>query len=135
MRNMALNVGDERMKKMALIFLFILFATSCFAEVAPKITVKAIRLNQQISIDGVINEPFWRDDQGISEFTQREPKEGAPATQKTVVDVGYDDSALYVAARMYDTDPKGIVARLARKDTQVDSDSFTFYIDSYHDKR
>lgn len=105
------------------------------AAAPKKIIVKAVRLTQPISVDGEITEAFWRDDLAVTDFVQRDPNEGTPATEKTVVDVAYDDSAIYVAARMYDSNPGAIVARLARKDVQVDSDSFTFYVDSYCDRR
>ncbi|MFN2399140.1 MAG: hypothetical protein ABR543_10955 [Gemmatimonadaceae bacterium] len=38
-------------------------------------------------------------------FRQRDPAEGAPATQLTRVALAYDDDALYVAARMSSTRP------------------------------
>ncbi len=51
-----------------------------------------------------------------------------------MVRVAYDDQAVYVGARMYDSDPKAIVARLGRRDAELNSDAFTFYVDPYHDR-
>jgi len=56
-------------------------------------------------------------------------------TESTVVYVAYDDAALYIGARLYDSHPDSIVARLARRDQGTSSDRFQVYIDSYHDKR
>ena len=64
-----------------------------------------------------------------------DPKEGSEATEKTLVDILYDDDAIYIGARMYDSDPTKIEARLGRKDVVLTSDSFYVYIDPFHDKR
>lgn len=97
--------------------------------------VRAVRLQGKILVDGRLSESFWKDEYAITEFTQREPVEGAKATERTLVDILYDDEAIYIGARMYDSKPGEIVARLNRKDVQVTSDMFTFYIDPYHDRR
>ncbi|MCK5711312.1 MAG: carbohydrate binding family 9 domain-containing protein, partial [Hyphomicrobiaceae bacterium] len=43
--------------------------------------------------------------------------------------------ALYIAARMYDSDPAAISRRLGRRDSYTSSDAFWVSIDSYHDHR
>ena len=97
--------------------------------------LRAMRLAQPITIDGLMLEPMWRSAERISAFLQRDPKEGEAATESTVVYIAYDDAALYIAARLYDSHPDSIVARLARRDQGTNSDRFTVYIDPYHDKR
>jgi hypothetical protein len=49
--------------------------------------------------------------------------------------VAYDDKALYIAAFCFDSDPKGIIRRLGRRDAEVDSDWFIFAVDPYYDRR
>lgn len=61
--------------------------------------------------------------------------EGVAATERTVVYVAYDDAALYIAARLYDTHPDSIVNRLGRRDDVTGSDQFTVFLDPYHDRR
>src|SRR5437762_7408097 len=99
--------------------------------------VRAIRLNggQGVTIDGVLNEPLWQTAERLTGFTQRDPTQGAVPTESTVVYVAYDDAALYIGARLYDSHPDSIVARLARRDQGTSSDRFQVYIDPYHDKR
>jgi Domain of unknown function (DUF5916) len=101
----------------------------------PEIVVKAIRLDAPIVLDGALSEPFWKDENAVTNFTQRDPVEGAAPSERTIVDIAYDDQAIYIGARMYDSQPALIEARLARKDVDVTSDRFIFYIDSYHDRR
>jgi hypothetical protein len=71
----------------------------------------------------------------ITGFTQVEPNDGADPSQQTEVRITYDNSALYVCARMYDSDPSAIASRLGRRDSWTSSDLFTVVIDSYHDHR
>ncbi len=97
-------------------------------------SVPAVRLTGVISIDGRLTEPDWQR-AGITQFTQRDPNEGLPPTQRTEVWVAYDDAALYIAARLYDTHPDSIVNRIGRRDADITADAFYVGIDSYHDHR
>jgi hypothetical protein len=97
--------------------------------------VKAVRLTEPIVLDGRLSEPFWKDENAVTDFVQRDPVEGAKATERTVIDVGFDDDAIYIGARMYDSQPNLIEARLVRKDVEITSDQLMFYVDPYHDKR
>ena len=96
--------------------------------------VPAHRIHYPLKIDGRLTEEVWQLT-GVTGFTQQDPLEGEPATEKTVVWVAYDDEALYVAARMYDRAPDSIVARLGRRDQDLSSDIIGFAIDSYNDKQ
>lgn len=97
--------------------------------------VFANRLDEKIIIDGILNESIWHNGNGISEFIQREPKEGGQPSEKTEVHIAYDDDALYVGARMYDSCPDSIVTQLARRDYDLNSDVLGVYIDPYYDRR
>lgn len=98
-----------------------------------KIYVK--RLTSLIHIDGKLIEPFWQQIKGFEDFIQLEPIEGVMPSEKTVVKIAYDDNALYIAARMFDSSPDSIIARLSRRDNLENSDFFAVGLDPYHDKR
>jgi len=100
----------------------------------PNITIRADRLKEPISIDGVLSEQVWQRP-GFTTFTQKLPNEGTPPSQKTEVWLAYDDAALYVAARMYDSAPDSIIRILGRRDADATADWFIFDIDPYHDRR
>ena len=68
-------------------------------------------------------------------FIQRDPDEGASPTERTIIKLAYDENSLYLAAKMYDTSPDSIIARLTRRDELVDCDYITLALDPYHDKR
>jgi Domain of unknown function (DUF5916)/Carbohydrate family 9 binding domain-like len=97
--------------------------------------VAAVRLTRPVVIDGVLDEEVWEKAPPVTAFVQREPNEGAQATEKTEVRIAYDDEAIYIGARLFDTNPAGIVARLGRRDASLTADELTFYVDPYHDGR
>ena len=95
---------------------------------------RAARASTDIRVDGRLDEAPWIDATPVTEFTQMDPDEGHPVSERTEVRFLYDDDALYVGARLLDSAP--VTTRLARRDAGVpDSDFFTVTVDSYHDHR
>ena len=86
-----------------------------------------------LRIDGHLDEAEWQTAVPAERFTQREPKEGEPATERTEVRVLIGDGALFVGARMYDQNAKKIRSRLVRRDEDLASDFFALLLDPYHD--
>ena len=97
--------------------------------------VRVVRASGPISVDGNLDEAAWQAAPAIGGFKQRDPNEGSDPTQKTEVRLVYDEQALYVGARMYDTHPDSIVKILARRDGGSRSDYFQVYVDPYYDRR
>ena len=94
--------------------------------------VRAVRASSSIQIDGMPDEAAWAEATPMTNFTQIDPFEGEPVSQPTDVRFLFDDNALYIGGRFYDSGL--IMTRLARRDAGVsDSDQFTVSIDSYHD--
>jgi hypothetical protein len=122
-------------KRMAFILL-LMFPALLFADnpVPAPPPVQAVRSMTPIRIDGDLSEDVWKGE-GVSGFRQSDPQDGAPATEKTVVWVAFDNGNLYVAARMYDAEPEGIIRLLGRRDAEVESDWFVFAVDPYYDRR
>jgi hypothetical protein len=96
--------------------------------------VRAVRAVEPITVDGRLEEKIWQGE-AAEGFTQSDPKDGEPSTERTKVWVAYDDHAIYVAAFCYDSEPSKIIARLGRRDAQNDADWFVFAVDPYYDKR
>ena len=84
-------------------------------------------------IDGYFREAEWSLPEPADGFVQLEPDEGRPATEQTEIRILYDDEAIYFGCRMFDSDPGAIVARLARRDYEIESDQISIRIDSFHD--
>ncbi len=97
-------------------------------------TAVAARRVGPIVLDAKLDEDAWKAATPITEFTQNDPEEGKPASQRTEVRFLYDDEALYIGAKMYDTQGgKGVTTRLVRRDGNFDSDYLQLVIDGYHD--
>jgi hypothetical protein len=88
-----------------------------------------------INIDGLLDEADWNLAEPATGFTQTSPSPGDAATERTEVMVLYDDHAIYIGARMYDSSPDSIAATLFRKDGNGYSDWISVAIDSYNDRR
>lgn len=87
-----------------------------------------------IIIDGRLDEAAWASATPITDFTQVDPDEGKPASQRTEVRFLFDADAVYVGARMFDAEgAKGVRTQLSRRDANFDSDWFSVVIDGYHD--
>jgi hypothetical protein len=86
-------------------------------------------------IDGQLDDPVWALAEPVTRFTQFAPRDGESATERTEVRVAYDDEAVYVAARMFESEPARIAAQLGRRDALGQSDFFEVDFDSYHDHR
>ncbi len=95
-------------------------------------------------LDGALSEPVWLEADSAGGFRQREPREGAPASEPTVVRVLYDDGALYVGVWAYDSEPRRIVARQLERDAPLGlsrfgpagtDDAVELILDTFHDRR
>ena len=89
-----------------------------------------------IKLDGRLDDTFWSDITGISDFLVQEPVEGGEPTEKTTVKVAYDENYLYIGAIFYDSEPDGIKAFKMRKDAPLNTDDrFMWILDTYLDGR
>ncbi len=125
------------MKKIVLFIISCLIPLFLFAKApdpSAQKTVQAVQTNGTINVDGVLEEKVWKT-KGYSDFVQSDPIDGATPTEKTEVWVAYDKEAIYVAARLYDSNPESITSRLGRRDDFVESDWFIFAVDPYYDRR
>lgn len=72
----------------------------------------------------------------IENFVQRDPKDGAPAQEKTEVYIGYDAKTLYAVFVCFDREPGKIRARMTRReDIGPEHDEVQVYLDTFNDKR
>ncbi len=96
---------------------------------AERVEVGALRL------DGRLDEAVWSRAEPAMGFVQREPEEGAPATEATQVRFAYDDAALWIGARMHSGDPSSIVSLVSRRDQEGTSEQLIVSLDTYRDRR
>jgi hypothetical protein len=99
---------------------------------AQKKTVKAARLYSPPTIDGILEDNVWKFCDTIDDFTQFVPDYNVKPRQRTVVRIGYDDNAIYVAAMMYDSAPDSILSELGSRDDDLNADKFAIQFDTYN---
>ncbi len=70
----------------------------------------------------------------ITDFRQREPNDGAPATLPTAAYLSYDDQNLY-AVFVCKEDPRVLRAHVSRREEITEDDRVSITLDTFHDGR
>jgi len=104
------------------------------AHALPSPTVHAAARSGPITLDGRLDEAAWAAAEPATSFRQNDPHEGEPASQRTEIRIIYDEEALYLGARMFDSlGASGVRTQLARRDASYSSsDYIEFVFDTYH---
>ena len=102
-----------------------------------RVTMRAIRLNQALSLDGRLDERVYETVAPVTDFVQQEPDEGALATDQTEVWVLFDADTLYIAARCWSEEPDRIVANEMKRDAtgMFGNEIFAVVLDTFYDRR
>jgi hypothetical protein len=104
---------------------------------APRKYATAVRVaSDGIRIDGLLDDQTWKQAVPVTDFIQKEPSEGAPPSEDMEVRFAYDDSAIYIAARMYNRKQIPIQAPLGRRDAVKDQSEYVLVsLDTFRDRR
>jgi len=95
-------------------------------------TLRAVRAQASPVIDGELSDPAWQSAPEFTDFTQHDPHDGEPGTQRTSVRIVYDDDAIYFGVEMDDAEPP--TALLVRRDSFAPSDFLSINIDPQLDR-
>lgn len=100
-------------------------------------TVEAVRINTPPVVDGIVlSDPAYSSSSVISDFQQKTPAEGNPASEQTEVRIVYTNDTLYVGVVCYDKEPNRIVISESQRDASLDnSDSFQMIFDTFYDRQ
>ncbi|HEX9485034.1 MAG TPA: DUF5916 domain-containing protein [Gemmatimonadaceae bacterium] len=105
----------------------------------PRPIAHAALRREPIVIDGKLDDAAWAAAEPITDFHQQAPDEGKPPTERTEVRILFDAGAIYIGARMYDSQaPDGVRKLLVRRDQLLNdnaSDKIAFVLDPYHDRQ
>ena len=98
--------------------------------------IEAVRASSAPLIDGVLDEPVWREAAVIKDVHQVLPEEFAEPSEQTEFYVLYDKDTLYVAGRFWDSEPDRITARILQQSGNAARDDHLFLlIDTFNKKR
>jgi len=85
-------------------------------------SVRVVRVSTPPVIDGNLDDTVWQQAEVITDFHQIRPGDGATPSEPTELYLLYDDDALYIGARMHDSDPELIMAPTMRHGQGLGSD-------------
>ena len=109
-------------------------AAALHGQSLPPGGVRAFRTTERPVIDRHLTDDCWVRADAVSGFTQRDPDEGMPATERTELRILYDDDAIYVAVRLFDSSPELVGRRLSDRDGDREADRITIFLDAMHDR-
>ena len=147
---LAVPVMTRRASRSAVFGLFLLIAVARAAAQTPALappvvtrdaaghaTLRTTRLPSPFTLDGRLEEPFYRTVQAADGFLQQEPAEGQPATDRTEVWLFYDDKNIYVSTRLWETDSSRRVTSDMRRDASnmYNNDHIAVLFDTFDDRR
>ncbi len=97
---------------------------------------RAVRVANRPVIDGVIDEDVWKEANVVTDFHQIRPGDGTTPTERTELYVIYDDDAMYIAARMFDSEPHLISAPTIRHGQGLGNDDrLVVILDPFNSRR
>jgi len=119
------------MQKTCIFLFLILVWIQMFSQTK---TLHAFKTDQSPRIDGLLDDPIWTDIPAVTDFIQSFPTYGLQASQKTVVKIAYDNTAIYIGASLFDN-PLFIKKQITARDgeQQQDVDFFSVFFDTYND--
>jgi hypothetical protein len=92
------------------------------------------RIEADVQVDGVLNEPAWTRAARLTGFSRFQPTDGEPATDSTEVMVWYSPTAIHFGVRAFA--PAGTVnATLADRDRISGDDHVTLLLSTFDDTR
>ena len=138
-RDQLVSLCRPMQQRLTLAFLLALlpFAAGAQERPASPPNMDAVRLATPPGVDGdVLGDSAWSGVVPVRDFWQIRPDDGAPASQRTEVYVGFTDTHLYVGVVAFDDDPNAIIITDSRRDSSLnDGDAFLFIIDGLLDRQ
>ena len=77
-------------------------------------SLRAVKVNTAPILDGKLDDPVWRQAEVVTDLHQNRPGDHATPSEPTELYVIYTSDALYIGARMFDSEPDQIAAPTLR---------------------
>jgi hypothetical protein len=106
----------------------------CLGQEVAQLTVGRLSGDARPQIDGRVDDEPWSTASPYSSFTQQEPDEGEPATERTEIRFLIDRQNLYIGVVSFDSEPDKIIVSQSRRDADLgDTDSIQVLLDTFND--
>jgi len=90
------------------------------------------KTNEEITIDGNLDEAVWQDAEVGTDFWQKVPFYAEGASPNTEVRLCYDDKYLYVSAKCYQSED--VIIQSLRRDEYWDNDGIAIILDPFNNR-
>ncbi len=98
--------------------------------------VTALRVTEEVTLDGQLDESAWRLAVPATDFIQQYPRNGEPSAERTEVRFLYDADFLYIGVICFDSEAGNLSVNELKEDFNFGSgDTISVIIDSLHDRR
>ena len=98
--------------------------------------VKVTRVETAPVMDGKLDDAVWQQAELIDDFHQIRPGDGTEPSERTEVYMIYTEDALYIGARMYDSNPELIAAPVIRHNQGLPGDDrLVIILDPFNTRR
>src|SRR5262245_18869825 len=87
-------------------------------------------------LDGRVTDEAWLRVEPYSTFTQTDPNEGEPATERTEVRVLFDKTNVYIGVICFDSEPAKVIVNQSRRDADLtETDAIILVLDTFNDNQ
>jgi hypothetical protein len=98
--------------------------------------IEIVRTELKPTVDGILDDDVWQQATLIDQLHQFSPVDQGIPSEHTEVFITYDERNFYVAARLYDSDPAGIIARQLVQGANLNSDdTLEIVLDTFNTTR
>lgn len=115
-------------------FLFLAVIIFSMISVQAQDLVSIPRIQGEIRFDGTVNDPCWQNIEPLP-MVMHTPIFGNQPTEKSEVMICYDDTYIYVGARLFDSEAtKMLITSKKRDEGSNSNESLSIVFDSFNDK-
>src|SRR5213078_135623 len=97
--------------------------------------VRPVRVQQPPAIDGRLDDEAWRGAAHVTNFLQRRPLDGTPASERTDVYIAYDNERLYFGVYAHYSEPSLVRANRVDRDQIWEDDRISVIFDPFQDQQ
>ena len=134
-----MEAGSRQFRLFAPILILAALASfNCEAFSSPDPATKVFNITRTDNpprLDGRLDDPAWKNANWTDDFLQQEPDRFAAPTENTVLKMLYENEALYIGIRCYDSEPGLIKTTLRRRDESPPADWIIVELDSRNDNQ
>lgn len=106
------------------------------AMAMPAVPAERLHETEALVIDGALDDAVWQRATPATDFRQRDPNNGAPATERTEVRVAFDRDRLVLGVICFDSEPTRVLANQMQRDQSFSADDrFMIGLDPFLDGR